>query len=74
MLAANAAIKVYIAPGLQTGVIVARHFVDTIDRAHFDTRLTARATVRVDHGEDFGDDFPGFTSEGGCGHKITSRG
>src|SRR4051794_4979875 len=46
--AADAALEVDVHERLQHRLVVARHLVDTIDRADFNARLAAGAVVRAD--------------------------
>ncbi len=72
VLASNASIQIDVAPGLQAGVLFAGHFIDTVNGADLHARFTPGASVGVNHGQDFGNDFARLASQRRCCHGIFS--
>jgi hypothetical protein len=59
-VAADAALEVDIAKGLQTGMVFARDFVNAIHRTDFDAGFTTRAAIRPDYRQFLGKLFARF--------------
>jgi hypothetical protein len=68
MLTADAAVKVDITPRLNACKFFARHLVYAFNRANFNTRFTAGATIGMNHGHDLRNNLSRLSCKRFSGH------